>query len=244
MFRVDLNASLVTTLKPSSTAQAFAQKFRASLDWLLDVAEGAVPGQGQVVARMRVMVRSLALGRESKIAARDVKAVGFMLLAATERDLGPIWLRTGAMFPPLAHRHSSKLRSAVGQRLAVETAGDAAWALALGADDWLPLFKRFEHELHWLLHVVAGVAKKLVDPRQRVAVARVRSAVRALGAEGATTVEGQDVMVVMTLLLTALERDLGAVADRPKWRFRADSADEAVALAVTGLFGELVKRLA
>ncbi len=246
---IDLNADTRLTISSAGTSLPFLQKYRSSLGWLLDIAEGAAPDRTAAIGRLRAALRELAAGGGARVDTRDLKLALAILLAAIERDLGPVLSRAPLRFPPLTASIPAAPRSRVrGQQLAINLAGNAEWGLALGAGDWFPLFQRYQPDLDWLLEVAASGAAQLKDSRQREAIARVRAAFRRLGAHAAaeptTQLDRRDLLCVVTLVLVALERDLGRVPARPKGRFRADTIEESFVVGFAELFGKLTSTLA
>lgn len=245
MLRLDLNTDTKLTIAPAGASLPFLQKYRASLEWLLDVADGAAPNHTAAIGRVRRALRELAAGGAGRVNTRDLKLAGAIMLAALERDLGPVASRSPLRFPPLAVGVPSKPRSRGGRRqLAINLVGNVEWGLALGAGEWFPLFQRFLPELDWLLEIAINAAVQLKDPRQREASARVRDAFRRLGAPAVadmtTLIDRRDLLCVATLVLVALERDLGRVSSRPERRFRADTLEESCVAAFSELVGKLI----
>ena len=244
MLRLDLRTDTKLTIASAGASLPFLQKYRASLEWLLDVADGAAPDHRAAIGRVRRALRELAAGGSGRVNTGDLKLAGAIMLAAIERDLGPVASRSPLRFPPLAVGLPSKLRSRGGrQQLAISLGGNGEWGLALGAGDWVPLFLRLQPELDWLLDVANSAAAQLKDPRQREAIERVRAAFRRLGAptltDMTTLIGRRDLLCVATLVLVALERDIGRVSARPARRFRADTLEESCVTAFSELIGML-----
>lgn len=204
-----------------------AERYHASLRWLLDVAVGAIPEEGRAIDRLRRALARLVARRGARIAARDVKiAVGGML-EAIERDLGS--KPTVPTFT-IARVDPSSRPYAPPSRL-VE---NAEWGLAFGAGDWIPLFERHRAVAEWLLDVARGTTSGLTGSRQRDAIGRVRAAIQEID-EAALVVDLADLKCVATLVLVALERDLGPVGLRPRGRFCAPTAAEVFGAGIAQL---------
>lgn len=120
--------------------------------------------------------------------------------------------------------------------------GAAEWGLALGAGDWIPLFQRHRAVVEWLLDVAHSTTSDQTGSRQRDAIKRVRAASREIN-DGMLLVERADLLSVATLVLVALERDLGPVGMRPRGRFYMPTAAEVFGAGVAELFRAAGKRI-
>lgn len=195
-----------------------AERYEASLRWLLDVAAGAIPEERSAIDRLRRALGRLVARRGARIAARDVKIAVGGVFEAIERDLGA---KPSAPTFALARSDRSSHPLAPSSRLV----GSAEWGLALGAGDWIPLFLRHRAVVEWLLDVAHGTASDPTGSRQRDAIRRVRAAIREID-DAALVVDLADLKCVATLVLVALERDLGPVGLRPRGRFCVPTAAE------------------
>ena len=180
--------------------------------------------------RLRNAVRRLVARRGARIGARDLKIALGGMLEAIERDLGPMPSRPRFGF-------TGSTRGPQPQRTvrAINLVGSVEWGLALGAGDWMPLFQRHRAAIEWLLDVAHSLTADLAGSRQREAIARVRVAFRRL-TDASMFVDLADLRCVATLVLVALERDLGPVGLRPRGRFRMPTAAELFGAGVAELF--------
>ncbi len=245
MLCIDLNEDITLEFSATGSLLPFVGKYQPSLCWLLDIATDAVPEQRVVVERLRDVVRQLVAGRCVWIYTRDVKIVLAILLEALECDLGPVVSRPPLAFPKITgDARTSRSRS---KDTPISLVGNVEWGLALGAGDWIPLFDRHHAALEWLLDVAHGATKDLTDSRQRAAVARVRSAFRRLArhvnSDASAFVDLADLRCVVTLVLVAMERDLGPVGQRPRRRFRMPTAAEAFGAGMAELFRAIGKQV-
>ena len=78
--------------------------------------------------------------------------------------------------------------------------------------DWSLLFRAFKDASEWLLDVAAHTARDFPD--EVAAVERVRAFVRASGAGRAARLRIDDLLFTFALVLAAIERDLGPLAQR------------------------------
>ncbi len=245
MLCIDLNEDTTLEFSATSSPLPFAGKYRPSLCWLLDIAADAVPEQRVAVERLRNVVRQLVAGRCVRICTRDMKIALAILLEAIERDLGPVASRPPLGFPKITgDARTSRSRS---KDTPISLVGNVEWGLALGAGDCMPLFQRHHAALEWLLDVAHGATKDLTDSRQRAAVARVRSAfcrlARHVNSDASAFVDLADLRCVVTLVLVAMERDLGPVGQRPGRRFRMPTPAEAFCAGMAELFRSVGKQV-
>lgn len=98
-----------------------------------------------------------------------------------------------------------------------------------GPLDWTPLFQAFREAFEWALDVAAQLARDY--PEEVEAVERVRAFMRKrIGGEPAH-VAVEDILFTFGLIIGAIERDLGPVANLGPWfaaapTMRFPSADE------------------
>ena len=236
MLRIDLNDDTKFTIPRAGGSLLFLKRYRSSLEWLLDIAARASPEHHAAIDRLRKAVRGLSSGGSAQIKPRDLKIAFAIVLAAIERDLGPISSRPRLGFPK-----RDDLPAVPQPHLAISLVGNVEWGLAMAAGDWRPLLHRYLPELEWLLDVAYSTTVELKDPRQRDAIARVRTGLRQLAAGSDPHVEPRDLRAVATLVLVAMERDLGRVQSRPAGRFRTTHF-EVLVEGAGQLFGWFVKK--
>jgi hypothetical protein len=87
--------------------------FKDASDWVLDVAAHTArnyPDEVAAVERVRRFLRARSAGRRARVRADDLLFTFGLMLAAIERDLGPLRPRPLAFAAPAAHadvRHAA-----------------------------------------------------------------------------------------------------------------------------------------
>lgn len=231
---INLNEDITFALRAGDSLP-LAERYEASLRWLLDVAAGAIPEERSAIDRLRRALGRLVARRGARIAARDLKIAFGGVFAAIERDLGsapPVPKFANTRVDPSSRPHASSRRL-------VEK---AEWGLALGAGDWIPLCQRHRAVVEWLLDVAHCTTSDLVGLRQREAIGRVRAAIREVD-DAVLLVDLADLRCVATLVLVALERDLGPTGLRPRGRFCLPTAAEVFGAGVAELFRAAARRV-
>lgn len=213
----NLNEDITFTIRAGESLP-LAERYEASLRWLLDVAAGAIHEERSAIDRLRRALGRLVARRGARIAARDVKIAVGGVFEAIERDLGS--KPSVPRFTTVRDDRSSRPYARSSRLVA-----NAEWGLALGAGDWIPLFQRHRTVVEWLLDVARGTTPGLTGARQRDVIGRLRAAIRDID-DAALVVDLADLKCVATLVLVALERDLGPVGLRPRGRFCAPTAAE------------------
>jgi len=175
----------------------------------------------------------LAARRGARVDARDVKIAIAGVLEAIERDLGRL---------PSRARFSESDRSSRLHCAPSSVVGIVEWELALGAGDWMPLFQRHRATVEWLLDVAHSTTLKISGSRQRDAIARLRAALRRL-TNASALVDPADLRCVATLVLVAIERDLGPVRARPRGRMRLPTPAEVFGAGLADLYRAAGKRV-
>lgn len=79
MLRLDLKTDTKLTIVSAGAYLPFFQKYRASLEWLLDVADGAAPDHTSAIGRVRRALRELAAGGVGRVNTRDLKLAGAIM---------------------------------------------------------------------------------------------------------------------------------------------------------------------
>lgn len=98
-----------------------------------------------------------------------------------------------------------------------------------GPLDWTPLFQAFKEAFEWALDVGVQLARDY--PEEVAAVERVRAFMRKRMAGEPASVTVEDILFTFGLIIGAIERDLGPVAQLGPWfaappLVRFPSADE------------------
>ena len=96
-----------------------------------------------------------------------------------------------------------------------------------GALDWTPMFQAFREAFDWALDVAAGLARDY--PEEVEAVERVRSFMHKRVNGEPAHVRVDDVLFTFSLIIGAIERDLGPVTNLGPWfaaPMRFPSVDE------------------
>ncbi len=225
---IELNEDITLTI-PAGDSSPFVERYGPSLHWMLDIAADAVPEERAAVERLRRAVRRLVAKRGARIRARDFKIALKGVLEAIERDLGPVPAR-----PRFGFTRSARAQQPRTTDRATGLVGNVEWELALGAGDWMPLLQRHRAAVEWLFDVAHSTTTRLTGSRQREAIARVRAAFRRLD-HTSVLVDRADVRCVATLVLVALERDLGPARERPRGRFCMPTAAEVFGAGVAEL---------
>jgi len=225
---IELNEDITLTI-PAGDSSPFVERYGPSLHWMLDIAADAVPEERAAVERLRRAVRRLVAKRGARIGARDLKIALGGVLEAIERDLGPVPSR-----PRFGFTRSARAQQPRTTDRAIGLVGNVEWELALGAGDWMPLLQHHRAAVEWLFDVAHSTTTKLTGSRQREAIARVRAAHRRLD-HASVLVDRADVRSVATLVLVALERDLGPARERPRGRFCMPTAAEVFGAGVAEL---------
>jgi hypothetical protein len=84
-----------------------------------------------------------------------------------------------------------------------------------GPLDWTPLFKAFREAFEWALDVAAKLARDY--PEEVEAVERVRAFMRKRIANEPAHCSVEDILFTFGLIIGAIERDLGPVANLGPW---------------------------
>jgi hypothetical protein len=84
-----------------------------------------------------------------------------------------------------------------------------------GPLDWTPLFRAFEEAFDWALDVATLLARDY--PEEVEAVERVRTFMRKRIAGQPAHVKVEDILFTFGLIIGAIERDLGPVANLGPW---------------------------
>jgi hypothetical protein len=224
---LNLNEDITFAIRAGESLP-LVERYEASLRWLLDIAAGAVPDERSAIDRLRRALGRLVARRGARIAARDLKIAFGGVFAVIERDLGAA--------PPLPRFAITRVdpgsRPHAPSRRLVE---NAEWGLALAAGVWIPLFERHRAIVEWLLDVAYGTTSELAGSRQCAAIGRVRAAIRQVD-DAVLLVDLADLRCVATLVLVAMERDLGPTGLRPRGRFCLPTAAEVFGAGVAELF--------
>jgi hypothetical protein len=231
---INLNKDITFAIRAGDSLP-LVERYEASLRWLLDIAAGAIPEERGAIDRLRRALARLIARRGARVAARDLKIALGGVFEAIERDLGSA--------PPVPKFAITRVdRSSRPHALSRRLVENAEWGLALGAGDWIPLFQRHRPVVEWLLDVAQGTTSNLVGSRQREAIGRVRAAIREVD-DPVLLVDRADLRCVATLVLVALERDLGPVGLRPRGRFVLPTAAEVFGAGLAELFRAAGRRV-
>ena len=208
MSYIDVNEDITLTI-PAGDSSPFVERYGPSLHWLLDIAAEVLFEERAAIEHLHRALRRLVARRGARIGARDLKIALGGVLEAIERDLGPVPSR-----PRFGFTRSARAQQPRTTDRAIGLVGNVEWGLALGAGDWMPLLQHHRAAVEWLFDVAHSTTTKLTGSRQREAIARVRAAHRRLD-HASVLVDRADVRCVATLVLVALERDLGPARERP-----------------------------